>query len=118
MKFLLYHANISLQIDAAVNTCSEQCVKKNIELVLKKISELEESVRQLDRRARTLWSQKIASEQERKYIKVAYGAMRKSLDNKNFKLRKAQMLNHFLQNELKKLDKNVFLEFMARNVGL
>lgn len=82
--------------------------------MLKRISELEVSIGQLERRATTLWSQTFETVWERQHQKVAFQAMRRANDIKNFKLRKAQMLNHFLQNEVKRLDKHVFLAYMER----
>jgi hypothetical protein len=114
LKFLLYHVNQSIQIDTAVSSCSEQCIKTNKNLVLSKIAKLETNISQLERRARTLWGQTMLNQAHQQYIKVALETIKRAQNIRNFKLRKAQMLNHFLKHDLKRLDKGVFLELIAR----
>lgn len=93
-------------------------MKKNIDRVLLEISKLEARISQLERRAMTLLSQRAESIHYQNYTKTALAALKKAQDIKTFKLRKAQMLNYFLQKDFKRLDKNMMLEIIAKNVAL
>ena len=44
--------------------------------------------------------------------------IRTTVNRKNVKLRKAQMLNHFLQKNWRKMDKKMMLDFIAQNQNM
>ncbi|KAL4240189.1 Thioredoxin domain-containing protein 11 [Mactra antiquata] len=118
VKFLLFHSNHSLQVDTAMHACTPKCVKKNIDRALSEISKLEASINRLERRATTLLTRPLDSANYNKYVKAALVSLKRAQDVKTFKLRKAQLLNYFLQKDFKRFDKQMMLEIIAKNAAL
>jgi len=118
IKFVLNYANLSVQVDSAINLCSSQCVQTNRDRVLKRIQELEKSVAVLERSAITIATQTPINESHRNHLDMSRKTIRTTVNRKNVKLRKAQMLNHFLQKNWRKMDKKMMLDFIAQNQNM
>ena len=103
-----------MQLDIAMSMCTSQCIQKNIARVIEKTSSLERSVRQLDRRAKMLWSHVAAGSLD--YVQMARETTMKMFTIRQKQLKKVQMLNYFLQKDLRKSEKDLpLLQDMISN---
>ena len=104
-----------MQLDIAMSMCTSPCIQKNIARVIEKTSSLERSVRQLDRRAKMLWSHVAAGSLD--YVQMARETTMKMFTIRQKQLKKVQMLNYFLQKDLRKSEKDLpLLQDMISNV--
>lgn len=115
IKFVLHYSNFSLQVDEAVKLCSSQCVKTNSARILQRIQDLEKSISALERSSVTIATQKPANDNHRNYLEISRSALRVAIHRKNLKLRKAQILNHYLQKNWTKLDKKIMFDLIAEH---
>lgn len=115
IKFILHYANFSLQVDAAVNLCSSQCIKTNRARILSRIQNLTKVVSSLERRAKALATQTPLNGDHKNYLNMSRKALQQALNVKNFKLRKAEMLNHYMQRNWKQLNKKMLLDLIDGN---
>ncbi|XP_052788592.1 thioredoxin domain-containing protein 11-like [Mya arenaria] len=118
VKFILNYANFSLQVDTAVSACTEHCVARNREKILTRMEKLRLVIGQLTRRGNAVSSLTPESEIQRKHLESARSAIIRARNVKQFKLRKAQILNSYLQNNWKHLDKKMIHSYIESNLAL
>jgi len=118
VKFILHYANFTLQVDVAVNTCADECVTRNRELILKRIEELKTSIAQLSRRGQMIALQTPKDETQKSLLETSRRGIIRARNVKSFKLRKAQILSSYLQSNWKQLDKQMIYEYIQSSLGL
>ena len=113
VKFILHHTNESIQLDVAMSVCSTACMQRNIGRILEKVALLERKIRQLERRAKMLWSHVMTG--SRKYIQMASETVKNALSLRTNQLRKVQLMNHVLQKNNKNLDTKILQDLLSAN---
>ena len=105
IRFILYHSTHQLQLDSAVSMCSQDCIERNKKLVVQEIDRIKKLLKQLWRRLTTL-TQHINPEHD--YYWIARANVRQVYELRSVKLRKAQQLYYYLENDIKQLSKLKF----------